>query len=266
MLPMVSMEQIKNGLLFNPRLPQFLLQNQDLSVFLRLPRVPSIFSVYPICCYLFGADNAIEIHYLHEPKLETYNNIKHAFIRMSRWEKYFLKTACTEFYDHLTPNDRDHRSAHQLWKFVCESEIAWKGVQCEAGISHALGMAMLMHHFGSDCSHGLQWKLAQTFVAHRRWILLTLVFPFFWHHHQGHICGFNWNISTTTGWITMKFGTNIHNPFRTVLNNFSDQVSFHLASLPGQNFYVSKTPYQQNKWYSNLPKLCQSANITILTH
>ncbi len=28
-------------------------------------------------------------------------------------------------------------------------------------------------------------------------------------HHEMDICGFEWNVSTTIGWIAMKFGTDI---------------------------------------------------------
>lgn len=41
-------------------------------------------------------------------------------------------------------------------------------------------------------------------------------------HHEADICGFDWNVSMTVGWIAMKFGIDIYVPCRVNLNNFSD--------------------------------------------
>lgn len=50
----------------------------------------------------------------------------------------------------------------------------------------------------------LAQEIVQTFMVPRWWII-TLTFPL--ASPQG--CGFEWNVSTTIGWIVMKFGTNI---------------------------------------------------------
>ncbi len=72
----------------------------------------------------------------------------------------------------------------------------------------------------------------QTFVVPWRWILMSLVilWLFFSCHREIHICGFEWNSSTSIGWIAMKFHTNIHVSLRMNYNNFIGRLIFHLAS------------------------------------
>lgn len=97
-----------------------------------------------------------------------------------------------------------------------------------------------LHHHQTETSQildGLSLNLAQTFIVSRGWILKTLGtpcqnFPFIWwnfctatrwlahtcmvpgqfstvpgffckHHHEADISGFEWNVSTTTGWMTL---------------------------------------------------------------
>lgn len=59
---------------------------------------------------------------------------------------------------------------------------------------------------------GLHWV---TFMAPRRWIQAYFSYLWFfpWKHHEVDICYFQCNVSTI-GWVTMKFGSNIHVPLR----------------------------------------------------
>ncbi len=49
------------------------------------------------------------------------------------------------------------------------------------------------------------------------------------------------NISTTIGWINMKFCTNIHGPQKMNPKNFGDPLTFPLAPPSDQNFNMSNT-------------------------
>lgn len=55
------------------------------------------------------------------------------------------------------------------------------------------------------------------------------------------ICGFEWNISTTIGWVAMKLGTDIHDSLRMNWNNFDDPLTSPLAPSSGQTFHLSDT-------------------------
>lgn len=61
-------------------------------------------------------------HYLLEPRLKTYENIKHCWFktRKSKWWEC-TTTPAKPFLRH--------------WKFACDSEIAWKVVRCKACIT-----------------------------------------------------------------------------------------------------------------------------------
>ncbi len=45
-----------------------------------------------------------------------------------------------------------------------------------------------------------------------------------------HICGFEWKVSRTIGWIAVEFGPDIHVPLRMNCNNFGDQLTFSFLS------------------------------------
>lgn len=47
------------------------------------------------------------------------------------------------------------------------------------------------------------------------------------------------NISTSTGWITMKFDTDIHGPQKINPIDFGDPLTFHLVQTTGQTFDLS---------------------------
>ncbi len=88
------------------------------------------------------------------------------------------------------------------------------------------------------------WNFVQTLMAHRGWILLTLMITLLllWHHHEVDIWGFLWKVSNTIGCIAMKFGTDICVPPRMNCNNFGDPYTFPVVPPWGQ--------------ICNLPQLC----------
>ncbi len=65
-----------------------------------------------------------------------------------------------------------------------------------------------------------------------------------------HHFGPGWNISTTTGWITMKFSTNIHVPLMMYPNNFGDRLTFHLKYC---KLYPLRPPRQ---WQTAVVTVC----------
>ncbi len=83
---------------------------------------------------------------------------------------------------------------------------------------------------------GLPWNLVQIFRVPMVWILMTLVVP--WRvlecHNEVHICG--WNVSTTIGWIDMKFGTSIYVPLRMNCKNVGDPFTFHPSTATKSKF------------------------------
>lgn len=48
--------------------------------------------------------------------------------------------------------------------------------------------------------------------------------------------GLDWNISTNTEWIAMKFGKDIHGAQRIHPNDFGDLPTFHLVLSSGIDF------------------------------
>ncbi len=58
-------------------------------------------------------------------------------------------------------------------------------------------------------------------------------FSFFLQRHRDvNVCGFEWNVSVTMGWIVVKFGTDILAPLRMNCNNFGDPIlrsKFHFV-------------------------------------
>ena len=62
---------------------------------------------------------------------------------------------------------------------------------------------------------GLPWNLAQMLIV----ALLSC-------HHEVSICGFQWIVSTTTGWIALSSDTVIPIPLRKIYNRFADPRTF----------------------------------------
>ncbi len=72
------------------------------------------------------------------------------------------------------------------------------------------------------------------------------------HALEADICGLEWNVLTTIGWIATKIATDIHVPL--MINNISDPLTFHLAS-PSIASIFQFDQYLQNEWHSHHPQL-----------
>ncbi len=61
----------------------------------------------------------------------------------------------------------------------------------------------------------------------------------FGHHHKVAFFCFLVNVSTTIGWIVMKFGADIHGAKRMSPNDFGDPLTFDIVPPAGQSFHIS---------------------------
>lgn len=96
--------------------------------------------------------------------------------------------------------------------------------------SMALGMAMSINsstpvvqiEIPQQLPSGFPSNLVQTVIAcaHLWWCSDFPVVPSW---------GYEWNLLTTIGWLAIKFGLNIHVPYR-MNDNFSDPLTFHLQN------------------------------------
>lgn len=77
---------------------------------------------------------------------------------------------------------------------------------------------------------------------------LSMTWPFLCCHHEADICGFEWNITTTTRWIVIKFGSDSHVCLRMNSDNFDDSPDFSSDTV--NSLYLSvlqkKTSTKQN--------------------
>ena len=60
---------------------------------------------------------------------------------------------------------------------------------------------------------------------------------FLQHNHEVDICGFEWNSSSTFGWIAVTFAVSL----RINYNNFGDPSTFHPGPASGLNFFLFDT-------------------------
>jgi len=63
---------------------------------------------------------------------------------------------------------------------------------------------------------GSAQTIVHTVMVLRAYIIMTfgILWLFLQRHHQVNICDFDRNVSTTVGWIVMKFGSHVHVPIR----------------------------------------------------
>ena len=61
----------------------------------------------------------------------------------------------------------------------------------------------------STTLHGLAEHFVETFIVSKQWILMILAFLFFILQPWDQPLGLEQNVSTTFGWITMKFGADV---------------------------------------------------------
>ena len=73
-----------------------------------------------------NAERVPERHNLHKTRLKTSDDVKQAWF----WcEKYRLKTAWTEFYDHLKPNDREQDlilTPETFYRCFSSTDVCWR--------------------------------------------------------------------------------------------------------------------------------------------
>lgn len=84
-----------------------------------------------------------------------------------------------------------------------------------------------------------QSKTLRTPVIEISPVISAFSFLHFLDFFLSAIWGSEWNISKTSGWIAMKFGTDIHLPLRM---NFADPLTSNQAPPSGQIFNLSETP------------------------
>ncbi len=88
-----------------------------------------------------------------------------------------------------------------------------------------------------------------------RYTLMTWCSPDF--SSKVDICGFQWNVSTTTGWISVTVLTVIQGPHRMNYNYLGDPFILHLAPSAKQVTFPSASAVLCAKW--------QLANVSMLT-
>lgn len=119
--------------------------------------------------------------------------------------------------------------SHQVClKFIVRLDIAqqlcdglpWKYMQ-----TFMVPQGRTLLTLGMNFPLSLAHNLVQTIMGPRRRVLLTLIIwlsPWGWHF------AFHWNISTTIGWISVKFGTHTYGPQKINYNNLNP-TTFHLV-------------------------------------
>ncbi len=101
------------------------------------------------------------------------------------------------------------------------------GCQCR---SVSRSTTFVLTKIAQQLLDGLPRILVQVSMVPRGWWSSD----FRWRHHEVHICSLEWNMSTTIGWISMKFDAHIHVLLR--MNSNGDCFTFHIAPSSGENF------------------------------
>lgn len=100
--------------------------------------------------------------------------------------------------------------------FVWLRKIVWL-ITCRFIVLYICLCIWLFFLFSTIFSFVLPWNLVQI-------SMMTVVSPwlFLLHHHEVGVCRFDWNVSTTTGWVVMKLPlswTALMNPFFSVTDS-----------------------------------------------